>query len=124
MEIINELKTAGLDFMHFALAYAGLALSLIMKMAEEYTLPDFRFRGFLKKNLISIIFSIVAIPVILIVATDTSIREFLPITYLTAVLAGWQTQEMFKSTFTMVANRRLNLTVNGSPSANGTTTPQ
>lgn len=106
MSTLNELQEAGLEPLHFILAYAGLALSLTMKMGEEYPTTDFSFKGFFKKYIISIIFSLIAIPVILVMATDTSMHEFLPINYVTAVLAGWQTQAIFKSTFTMVANRR------------------
>lgn len=114
MDTINELHQAGLEPFHFLLAYAGLLLNLLMKLGEEFPIPDFSFRAFLKKYLISILFSIVAIPVLLIVATDTSIHEFLPINYVTAVLCGWQTQAIFKSTFIMVSNRRgLNINGNG-----------
>lgn len=113
METINELQQAGLEPLHFLLAYAGLLLNLLMKLGEEFPLLDFSFRTFLKKYFISILFSIIAIPVLLIVATDTSIHEFLPINYVTSVLCGWQTQALFKSTFIMVANRR-GLNSNGS----------
>lgn len=121
METIDTLRAAGLESIHFALGYAGLLLNLLMKMGEEYPTPDFTFRAFFKRNLFSILFSLVAIPVLLIVATDTSIHEFLPINKVTAVLAGWQTQSLFKSTFTMVANRRTN--GNGSTPSNGNGTP-
>lgn len=124
METIDSLRAAGLESIHFALGYAGLLLNLLMKTGEEYPLPDFTFRAFFKRHLFSILFSLVAIPVLLIVATDTSIREFLPINYVTAVLAGWQTQSLFKSTFTMVANRRTNGNGNTPSNGNGNPTPQ
>lgn len=106
METINELQEAGLEPLHFLLAYAGLLLNLLMKLGEDFPLPDFSMKLFMKKYFISILFSVIAIPVLLIVATDTSIHEFLPINYVTAVLCGWQTQSLFKSTFAMVTNRR------------------
>lgn len=37
------------------------------------------------------------IPVLLILSYDTSLKDILPINNLTAVLAGWQTQSIFKS---------------------------
>lgn len=118
METVHELQVAGLEPLHFLLAYAGLLLNLLMKLGEEYPLLDFSVRTFFKKYLISILFSIVAIPVLLIVSTDSGIHEFLPVNYVTAVLAGWQTQAVFKSTFAMVANRRgLNIGSNGNGSA-------
>lgn len=116
METVEELQAAGLEPLHFILAYAGLLLNLLMKMGEEYPMPDFSFRSFLKRYIFSMLFSVIAIPVLLIVATDTSISEFLPINYVTAVLAGWQTQSIFKSTFTMVTNRR---GLNGGGNGNG-----
>lgn len=114
METICELRNAGLEPLHFLLAYAGLILNLLMKLGEEFPLSDFSFNMFFRKYFISILFSIIAIPVLLIVATDTSIHEFLPINYVTSVLCGWQTQSIFKTTFTMVANRR-GLGGNGAP---------
>lgn len=124
METIEHLRAAGLESMHFILGYAGLLLNLLMKAGEEYPTADFTFKAFFKRNLFSILFSLIAIPVLLIMATDTSIHEFLPINYVTSVLAGWQTQSLFKSTFAMVANRRTN--GNGLPpiNPNGTSTPQ
>lgn len=103
---IHTLQQAGLEPIHFVLAYAGMTLCLLARMGEEYPLPDFVFKKFLKQKLISIIFSIIAIPVILVVATDSSIHEFLPINLVTAVLAGWQTQSIFKSVFAMYGNRK------------------
>lgn len=116
METINELQQSGLEPLHFLLAYAGLLLNLLMKLGEEFPLLDFSFKTFFKKYFISILFSLIAIPVLLIVATDTSIHEFLPINYVTAVLCGWQTQAIFKSTFIMVLNRR---NINTSSNGNG-----
>ena len=114
---IQSLQQAGLEPMHFFLAYAGMILCLLARMGEEYPLPDFVLKTFFKRKVISIIFSIIGIPVILIVATDSSIHEFLPINYVTAVLGGWQTQALFKSVFAMYGNRKgLN---NGSASSNG-----
>lgn len=114
METLNTLRGTGLEPLHFILAYAGLVLNLLMKLGEEYPLLDFTAKTFLRKYFISILFSVIAIPVLLIVATDTSIHEFLPVNYVTAVLAGWQTQAIFKSTFNMVVNRRgLNISSNG-----------
>lgn len=124
MEIIYSLQASGLESIHFALGYAGLFLNILMKMGEGYPLPEFTFREFFKRNLFSILFSLVAIPVLLIVATDTSIHEFLPINKVTAVLAGWQTQSLFKSTFNMVSNRLTNGNGSTPHNGNGISTPQ
>lgn len=87
----------GLQPLHFVLAYAGMLLHILMKLAECINKPDFVFQSFLKTNIIPIIISVIGIPVLLIVATDTTIQGFLPINNVTAVLAGWQTQSLFKT---------------------------
>jgi hypothetical protein len=105
METINELRDSGLTILHFILAFAGVALNLLMKMGEEYNQEGFALKGFLKKHLISIIFSIIATPVLLIVATDSSLKDFLPVNNITAVLCGWQTQSVFKTIFSIKGKR-------------------
>lgn len=72
-----------------------------MKLAE---LPGGLFEGLTKKDILVTIASAVAIPVILIICTDTSIKEMLPINYLTAFLAGWQTQAFIR-TLTVLGGR-------------------
>lgn len=84
----------GLEPMHWILAYSGLAVHLLMKMAET---PGSLFAGFTKKDVLVTIASIIAIPAILIVCTDTSLKDVLPINYVTAFLAGYQTQSLLRS---------------------------
>jgi len=86
-----------LELIHFLLAYAGMLIHSLTKLAEHQKLKSFTYSDFLKNNLITNITSAISIPVILIVATDTSLKELLPINYVTALLAGWQTQSIFKS---------------------------
>jgi len=84
----------GLDTIHWILAYLGLGIHVFMRMAET---PGSLMDGFTKKDVLTMIASIIAIPAILIVCTDTSLREILPINYVTAFLAGFQTQSILRS---------------------------
>lgn len=87
--------------LHWILAYTGLALHLLLKMAET---PGGLLEGFTKRDVLITIASIIAIPAILVVCTDTSLRELLPINYVTAFLAGYQTQSFLK-TFGSIGNK-------------------
>jgi hypothetical protein len=80
--------------LHWILAYTGLAVHLLLKMAET---PGGLLDGFTKKDVLITLASILAIPAILIVCTDTSLRELLPINYVTAFLAGYQTQSLLRT---------------------------
>lgn len=80
--------------LHWILAYTGLAVHLLLKMAET---PGSLLEGFTKKDILIALASILAIPAILIVCTDTSLHELLPINYVTAFLAGYQTQSLLRT---------------------------
>lgn len=95
-----------LTIMHYFLAYSGLVLYVLMKLAEVFPLADFNYKKFIRENVITTIISIIGIPILLIIATDTSLKDILPINYVTAVLCGWQTQSLFKSVFSLYSNRR------------------
>lgn len=103
---MNPLHIEGLNALHFILAYAGMIIYILAKLAEVFPKDEFNGRKFLKENIITTIISIIGIPVLLVIATDPSVKEFLPINNVTAVLCGWQTQSLFKSVFSMVSNRR------------------
>lgn len=82
---------------YYALAYTGMILHILMKLAELSKEKKFSFFSYLKKNIFNIIASFIMIPVILIIATDTGVKDLLPINYVTAVLTGWQTQSLFRT---------------------------
>lgn len=86
-----------LELMHWILAYSGMMIHILMKLAEKQGQEGFTIKGFLKDNIFHGLATLIMIPVILIVITDTSLHELLPINYLTAMLAGYQTQSLFKS---------------------------
>lgn len=102
-----EFHFEGLKAIHFILAYAGAVLHILMKMAEVFNRPDFSFRHFFRKNIFPFIISLIGIPVLLIMATDESIKAILPINLVTAVFAGWQTQSLFKSLSNLYGNKKI-----------------
>lgn len=102
-----DLHIGGLTTLHYLLAYAGMLLHFLMKLAEVFNHPAFSMRYFIKANIIPLIISIIGIPVLLIVATDSAIKDILPINYVTAVLAGWQTQSVFKTLFAFYGNKKM-----------------
>ena len=80
--------------LHWFLSYIGLAVHVIMKMAN--------MRGTIKSNLnrkfvLTTVASFLLIPAILLICTDTGMKELLPINYLTAFLAGYQTQSLMNN---------------------------
>ena len=91
--------TSELNFIHIILAYAGLLIYVLVKLQDESLKKGFTFGGFInnRTNLLSLLISVVSIPVILLMATDPSIKELLPINNVTSVLAGWQTNSVFRS---------------------------
>lgn len=104
--IMGQLQDGGLNVIHFLLAYAGMMIHILMKLAEVFPDPKFSYKDFIRKNLITTIISIIGIPVLLIVATDTSLNKLLPVNYVTAVLCGWQTQSLFKTIFELAGRKR------------------
>lgn len=82
---------------HLILAYVGMLLHILVKLQELKQEQSFILTEYIKKNIYSFIASIIMIPVLLILSYDTSLKDILPINNLTAVLAGWQTQSIFKS---------------------------
>ena len=90
---------------HLLLAYTGLLIHVILKLAQ---LPGGLFNGFTKKDVLVVLASALSIPVILILCSDTAMKEFLPINNVTAFLAGYQTQSFLKtfSNFTKKVNKQ------------------
>ena len=94
-----------IDLVHWILAYAGMSIHILLKVADLNQTPDFKIKTHIKKNIYTIIASLIMIPVILIVLTDESLKDILPINKVTAVLAGYQTQSLFKSLMNMYISR-------------------
>lgn len=84
----------GLDVTYLLLAYGGLILHVLLKLAE---LPGNLLSGIDKRMVLVTIASAIAIPMILLICSDTSMRDILPINHVTAFLAGHQTQSLLRS---------------------------
>lgn len=83
--------------LHWLMAYAGALLHLLMKYGEHRKQPGFTFGGWIKENLLHTIINFISIPVVMVLISDPAVQTYLPLTYPTALLAGWQTQSMLKS---------------------------
>ncbi len=84
----------GLDITYLLLAYGGLILHILLKLAE---LPGGLFSEIDKRMILVTIASAIAIPIILVICSDTSMKDLLPINHVTAFLAGHQTQSFLRS---------------------------
>lgn len=82
----------------FVLAYAGMFIHILMKLAEtEPENQSGKMKSYMKKHKYSLWASVLMIPVLLILATDTSLKDILPLNYFTATMVGWQTNSTFKA---------------------------
>lgn len=93
--MIQQIKDiADLTVLHWGLAYGGLIVHVLLKLSE---IKGKFFLGIKRKDIFTAIASAILIPIILIICTDTEIKTLLPINYLTAFLAGYQTQSFVRS---------------------------
>ena len=86
-----------IDFIHIALAYAGMIVHILVKYEKVRFKKDFNLRIFLHTISVPTLINILCIPIILILMGDSSLSDVLPINNVTSVLAGYQTQSIFKS---------------------------
>ena len=98
-----------LHWLHLLLAYGGMAIHILMKLAELTKESDpankFSIKDYIKKYKFNMLASFLMIPLLLIMATDTSLIDFLPLNNVTAVLAGWQTNSTFKALMGIYSKR-------------------
>ncbi len=85
-----------ITLIHWLLAFGGAIVAVLEKIFEMQQQPGYRFGGYLKKYWISLIATLISIPIIMLVISDTGLRELLPINNLTAAVCGYQTQDFFK----------------------------
>lgn len=101
--MIEQIKSIDeLSIIHWFLAYGGLIVHLLLKLSE---IKGSFLTGIKRKAVFTFIASIIAIPIILIVCTDSMMKEVLPINYVTAFLAGYQTQSFMRSVSKLTNNR-------------------
>lgn len=92
--MVDQMKSiVELTSLHWLLAYGGLIVHILGKLSE---LEGGFFAGMTRKTILTTISSIILIPIILIVCTDTVIKDVLPINYVTSFLAGYQTQSFLQ----------------------------
>ena len=103
--IIEFFHSIGVTPLHLILAYVGMFLHMLIKLGELNEQGNFNVISYAKKNIYTLISSIVMIPVLLILAADTSLKDVLPINNITSILAGWQTQSIFKSLMNFYSGR-------------------
>lgn len=77
--------------LHLLIAYGGLIVYHLIKIAQSTC--TFK-ECFNKKEILTLIASAISIPIILIICSDTSMKDILPINHVTAFLAGYQTQDI------------------------------
>ncbi len=100
-----ELTSLNINPIYWILAYSGMFIHILLKVAELNKVKGFSIKSYINKNIYTIIASFVMIPIILIVLTDSSLKDLFPINKATSVLAGYQTQSLFKSLMGMYENR-------------------
>lgn len=100
-----QLLFSGIEPIYFILAYAGVILHILLKVADLNQNPDFKIKTYIKKNIYTIVATFIMIPIMLIILTDTTLSDILPINKVTAVLAGYQTQSVFKTIMNMFSSR-------------------
>jgi len=88
------------------IAYGGAMIHVLMKLSEA---PENKklLSSITRKDKIITLSSLVAIPVLLLIMTDTSISELLPLNYVTAFLTGYQTQSLLRSFANIAGNKYL-----------------
>jgi hypothetical protein len=98
--MIEQIKhIEDLNALHWVLAYTGLIVHVIMKVAN---IKGDLSEGLTRRFMLTTLASFFMIPVLLLICTEGSLKEMLPINYLTSFLAGYQTQSIITNigTFT------------------------
>jgi hypothetical protein len=97
--MVEQIKhITDLSPLHWALAYTGLIVHILMKIGN---MKGSLLNNFSRKFIMSSIASFLLIPAILLICTDTGMKELLPINYLTAFLAGYQTQSLMANVLSL-----------------------
>lgn len=93
--MVEQIKhITDLSPLHWALAYTGLIVHILLKVGNQTgAMSSILTRKFIVTNLASLLL----IPALLLICTDTGMKELLPINYLTAFLAGYQTQSLMNN---------------------------
>lgn len=83
--------------LHWLIAYATTAIYVLLKIQSAKTdNPNYKFGDYLRKHWASTLATALMLPVILLIAAQ-DLPNILPINNVTAALAGWQTNSLFKT---------------------------
>lgn len=85
-----------LTTLHWILAYSGALIYVLLKIQELSREKEYKFGSYLKKHWASTIATAIMIPVCLLILSE-NFADVLPINNLTAVLVGYQTNQVFRS---------------------------
>lgn len=100
--MIDQIKhIVDLTPLHWLLAYTGLFVHILLKIGN---MKGDLWHNFSRKFITSTLSSFLLIPAILLICTDTGMKELLPINYLTAFLAGYQTQSFMANMISLRKN--------------------
>ena len=91
------------EAIHLLLAYSGMAVHTAIQMQKAFNRhkSNFRVTKFLRYNMFHLIADLIAIPMLLLVFTDESMKALFPINYVTAVFTGYTAQSILQSIFKM-----------------------
>ena len=119
MLIIEKLNLfQGVDPVNIVLAYAGMVIYSLLKMADLSQNDKFSIKEFAKKNVYTIVATFIMIPITLILLTGSDFKDILPINKVTSVLVGYQTQSFFKSLMGIVGGKVRNSNYRNSDDSN------
>jgi len=93
-------KMTALGTLHWVLAYAGALIYVLLKVQELSVDRKYKFSNYLKAHWPSTLASAIMIPVLLLILSE-NLTDLLPINNLTAVLVGYQTNQIFRSLISM-----------------------
>jgi hypothetical protein len=91
MEFLN------LHWGHLLLACGGMGIHVLLKLAALSKDGEFSYKEYFKKYKFNMLASLLMIPLLLLMVTDTSLSDVMPLNNVTAVLAGYQTNSVFKA---------------------------
>ncbi len=102
-----EINILQFQIQHLFIAYLGMLLHVLTKIEESRKKGELTtVKAWAQENIITAIVSIIMIPIILLIAeTDPLVKGYLPINNLTSLLAGWQTESLFKTLINMAGSR-------------------
>lgn len=94
----------GINIIHWIIALGGALIHVLLKLSE---VPENKklLSAFTRKDKFVSIASFIAIPVLLLVISDTSLSELLPLNYVTSFLLGYQTQSFLRS-FIVISSKK------------------